>query len=498
MFRRILSSVHKILGVGLCALFLMWFLSGFVMIFHGFPKVTSQDRMEKQQTLSCDVVRPQSLKQLCVDTVKLNSLSLTMYLDRPIFNLQSKGLSAKIYADSLTPVEEIDAKDIDQLVKTWNTTSIKKVDTLWKSDQWLMPRRLTKEAPVYKYYFEDQQNSELYISSVSGDVLQYTSREERIWAWLGVIPHWVYFTPLRQNQPVWIEFVKWTSGVSCIMCLSGMILAIRLLWRSRKNGFKCPYKKRWYRWHYISGLLFGVFAITFAFSGLMSLTSLPDWLKKKPKNMVEDTRPTRRNMRGASSLELEKFKLDYRLLITELEDVKSIEWATYQGKPYYKVSTLDDQQNISASDSLTISPFVLTEDMIREGIQQIYGDSVSYSIELITEHNDEYYNRRKRIAPLPAYKVTVHNDLNTHHYYSPETLSQQRFDDNSRVQGFLYGGLHSFNFKFLMDRPWLWNIIMFSTMIGGTFLSLTGLVLSCRWINRKRRKLLNKIIKNKV
>ncbi len=498
MFKRILSNVHKILGVALSVLFLMWFLSGFVMIFHGFPKVTIQDRLEKQQTLSPNLPDAECLGRLFIDTMKVSSLALDMHLDRPVFSVQNKSMSNRIYADSLTPVEKLESEDIQQLVKQWNTSSVEKVDTLWESDQWLMPRKLTKDAPVYKYSFADEQSHELYISSVSGSVLQYTNREERIWAWLGVIPHWVYFTPLRQNQPVWIEFVKWTSGISCIMCLSGMILAIRLLWRSRKKGFKCPYKKRWYRWHYISGLIFGVFAITFAFSGLMSLTSLPDWLKKKPKNKVENTQSMRGSMRGASAINLNEFKLDYRLLISEFEDVKSLEWATYQGKPYYKVATLNDQLNIAASDSLNIRPFVLTESVIHEGIKQIYGDSISYTVDLITEHDEQYYDRRKRKAPLPAYRVIVHDELNTRHYYSLETLSQQRYDDNSRVQGVLYGGLHSFNFKFLMDRPWLWNIIMFSTMIGGTFLSLTGLVLSFKWINRKRRKLLNKIIKNKV
>lgn len=78
--------------------------------------------------------------------------------------------------------------------------------------------------------------------------------------------------------------------------------------------------------------------------------------------------------------------------------------------------------------------------------------------------------------------------MHTHLYYDPENISQRRIDDDGRTRRFLYSGLHSLNIKYLTDRPILWNIVMFTLMIGGTFLSLTGVVLSVKWILRKIKK----------
>ena len=95
---------------------------------------------------------------------------------------------------------------------------------------------------------------------------------------------------------------------------------------------------------------------------------------------------------------------------------------------------------------------------------------------------------KKERNPLPVYRVIVDDDMHTHLYYDPENISQRRIDDDGRTRRFLYSGLHSLNIKYLTDRPILWNIVMFTLMIGGTFLSLTGVVLSVKWILRKIKK----------
>ena len=104
------------------------------------------------------------------------------------------------------------------------------------------------------------------------------------------------------------------------------------------------------------------------------------------------------------------------------------------------------------------------------------------------EHDQYYYNGRKSKAPLPVYRVILDDELYTRYYYNPQTLSQRRTDDNSRLRHFLYGGLHSLNFRFLTDRPVLWNIVMFTLLAGGTLLSFTGVLLSVKWIKRKIKK----------
>ncbi len=41
---KLMYSIHRILGTLLCILFLMWFLSAFVMMYHRFPRVSTKER----------------------------------------------------------------------------------------------------------------------------------------------------------------------------------------------------------------------------------------------------------------------------------------------------------------------------------------------------------------------------------------------------------------------------------------------------------------------
>lgn len=489
MFKRILLNIHKVLGLILCLLFFMWFISGFVMIYHGFPKVSSQDRLKIKEVINGDLKGVEELIQTLPDTAILSGLSVDMYLGSPTFHLRGKAVPNLLQADSLSVPPLVSSRDIQQIVRRINTAPIQQIDTLYESDQWLMPRRLTKETPVLKFYYADEDKHQLYISMHDGNVVQYTNQEQRFWAWLGAIPHWVYFTSLRQNHSLWMDFVIWTSGVGSIMCLVGLVLAIRVLWRSRRQQFKTPYKKWWHKWHYLSGLVFGFFAMTFAFSGLMSMTSLPSWLVKKPK--VEQTLPQNRVNNRSKSLDLSTYLLDYRLLSDQIQGIKQIEWGSFLGHPIYKVYTDNDIVHIDASDSISVRSFVLTEKMVDKTVSSSLSNGLTYCLEVLNQEDDYYFGRKKSRLTFPVYRVIVDDELHTRYYYNPKTLSVQHIDDNTRLRRFLYNGLHSLHFKFLTDRPWLWNIAMFTLMIGGTFLSLTGVILSFKWLRRKLRKYTN-------
>lgn len=492
--RTIFSGIHRILGLLLCALFLMWFVSGIVMIYHGFPRASQEYKIARQQPLGQLSISMDSLYHLAPDSVKLQSMSIEMRFDRPIIRFSGKGIPGPFYIDSIEPIEAFDENVRTQIIQLWCDAPVLRIDTLQQVDQWIPFGRLNEEMPVYKYHFADEAKHQLYMTSRDGRVLQFTDKESRFWAWLGAIPHWVYFTSLRQHQTLWIESVKWAAGIGCIMCLVGIGLALAVYFKKTASGqFHIPYKKRWIRWHFISGLAFGLFAITFAFSGMMSLMDIPDWLKKKPKGKVEQ-RTSPRFFRNAPMLPIDTYQLDYRKLLSDatIDSIKSITWSSWNEYPYYKVRTNQEKLNIDASDSTRIAPFHLTEEMICADIQRQLGDSAVWKIDLLTQEDEDYFGRKKERVPLPVYRVIVEDELHTRFYYHPETLMQRRIDDNSRTRSFLYGGLHSLHIKFLTDRPVLWNIVMYVLLLGGTFLSLTGVVLSVKWIIRKINKTLNK------
>ena len=60
-------------------------------------------------------------------------------------------------------------------------------------DQWTVGGAGRGQRPLYKYSWPDGQQA--YVSGVTADVVQYTTTSSRFWAYLGAIPHWLYFTP---------------------------------------------------------------------------------------------------------------------------------------------------------------------------------------------------------------------------------------------------------------------------------------------------------------
>jgi hypothetical protein len=94
-------------------------------------------------------------------------------------------------------------------------------------------------------------------------VVLATTRRDRTLAWIGVIPHWMYFSWLRVNQPLWYQIVVWTSAISCVVALLGLVLGVTQWRRTRpfRLAAAVPYTG-WMRWHYLSGAVFGVFALT--------------------------------------------------------------------------------------------------------------------------------------------------------------------------------------------------------------------------------------------
>lgn len=487
MIRKIVFNIHLILGLLLCVLFLMWFLSGFVMIYHSFPRASQEYKLQRQQPLQGALPAIDSIIAYVPDSAKLQSLSIEMRFDRPVVSFRGKDVPGDKYLDTLEPVEDFNEEVRQKIISLWCDASVHRIDTLQEVDQWIPFGRLSEEMPIYKYYFDDPEQHQLYMTSRDGRVLQFTDKNSRFWAWLGAIPHWVYFTSLRQHQTAWIEFVKWAAGIGCIMCFAGLWLGIQDWWKQRKLGyFRSPYRKSWYKWHFISGVCFGLFAITFAFSGLMSLTDMPDWMKKAPKEKQKQMFSGR--FRQDSMLPVEAYALDYRTVLSTSDSIKRITWSSWRRNPYYKIRMNNTVQNIDSSDTISVRPFRLTEEMIRMDVRQQFGDSVRWKMDLLSEYDADYYGKKKERNPLPVYRVIVDDDMHTHLYYDPENISQRRIDDDGRTRRFLYSGLHSLNIKYLTDRPILWNIVMFTLMIGGTFLSLTGVVLSVKWILRKVKK----------
>ncbi len=102
-----------------------------------------------------------------------------------------------------------------------------------------------------------------------------TTRASRALAWIAAIPHWLYFAPLRLNDAVWRQVVLWLSGLAVVSAIIGLVLGVIQFrpstpFRFSRIGSYIPYAG-WMRWHYLTGIVFGVFTVTWAFSGMLSM-----------------------------------------------------------------------------------------------------------------------------------------------------------------------------------------------------------------------------------
>lgn len=471
-------SCHRILGTLLSILFLVWFLSGMVMIFHTFPRVSQQDRLSKKDYLPTDMPALSQIIAQMPSSQLITAISVENYQGKPVFRICADKKEYAITADGL-PLPEANTSDQIRLTASlWCDQPVLKVDTLYTLDQWIPFGQLKKDLPVYKFIFDDAAKHQLHISSVSGDVLQFTDRNSRFWAWMGAIPHWIYFTRLRQDLTLWKDTVIWLSGIGSIMCLLGIGLgAHRWIQARRRHRNISPYKKSLYKWHHLTGLIFGSFAFTFVFSGMMSLAAVPQWISKP------STQNTVARIWQNSESDRTGYPLDYRVLLTEYpKKIKQIRWENFNEKPCYVLSFDSATVFIDASRNIPV-PLNLNESEIIAAIRGIHGEAKINKSELLTDF-DTYYVSRKNRLDLPVWKVSVADADNSCYYINPKNGQFRYINDTSRWRHWMYPALHSFSIDGIVQYGWLWNLLMWSSLIGGTILSLTGVFLGLKYIKR--------------
>jgi len=163
---KLMLTIHRILGSLLSILFLVWFLSGLVMIYHTFPRADRADKRAKMDYLEVTDLPPlQSIKDRLPEGEPIKSITLNSYLGQTVFHIRTDKNSYDIPADSTETLPVIDGNRIRKTASLWCTAPVEKVDTLYALDQWIPFGNLKKEFPIYKFHFADQEQHQLYLSS---------------------------------------------------------------------------------------------------------------------------------------------------------------------------------------------------------------------------------------------------------------------------------------------------------------------------------------------
>ncbi len=351
--------------------------------------------------------------------------------------------------------------------------------------QWTLQNRIPDLQPLWKFSWPDGQ--QLYVSQANGDVIQYTTSASRIGAYFGAIPHWLYFTPLRRNGPAWNNVVVWSSGIATVAAILGMVIGVWMYSpskRYRRDGAPAsiPYRG-WKRWHAIIGLIVGAGAVTWAFSGLLSMEPFPE----------RDDRGSRRNqqsimqaLRGRAPLEKFAAK-DPRVALAQLAGlpVKDLELTAFAGEPAYFATIAPGDTRIVPVNGEPRRE--LDSRRIADIVTRVAGPLGGATVSVLSQY-DRYYLDRDRQAPLPVVLVELQDPGRSRYYIDPKSARVVGgYSSSNFMDRWLYHGLHSMNFPWLYNYRPAWDIVVASFMFGGTALAVTSLVLAWQVLGRKLR-----------
>ena len=502
--RKFAIFCHRWMGVAFCLLFTWWFVSAVFMMYWDFPAVRGADRLRHAQLLDASRIRvspEQAYKVLGFDFPP-DQVRLAMFDGRPAYWFGAIPDQVIVYADDGTPQDGYPPELNLRTAAAWagQPAQQAKLEDIREPDQWTVAGALRDLRPLVKYSWPDGQ--QVYVAGASGQVMQYTTRASRLGAWLGPIPHWLYFTPLRKNGELWSRIVIWLSGIGTVMAISGLIVGVLVYSPSKRYRYaggpaSIPYSGA-KRLHMIFGLFFGIDAGTWAFSGMLSMEPFPKLAAGRPATEMEDR--ISYALRG-DSVELAPFseKLPAAALAAAPATlkVKELELVSVAGRPAY--IAFDDRRNSWVVPVRGDPAAVFASDPIVDAIGNAVLPAALAEVRIVSRY-EAYYVDRNGERPLPVLFVSVAAKGEGRgrqgsggavseaagFYIDPHTAQiVARRNPGGWFNRWLYHGLHSLDFPCLYNHRPAWDIVVLALLAGGTTLCITSAILAWKLVRRK-------------
>jgi hypothetical protein len=270
-----LVLLHRWLGVGFCLLFAMWFASGIVMHFVPFPSLMEMERFAGLLPIDVSQLRHGPDEAVAASHIQdARRVRLIQRADGPVYIVSGSSRPAALHAADLSNGAVTSGPAALEIAKAHarqRGIDVARADIAGVADydQWSVPNGYDDHRPLYRIAVNDPAGTELYVSSTTGEVVLGTTRDERVWNYLGSVVHWIYPTVLRSNWWAWDKVVWTLSLVAMIGAITGVVLGIIKLQVSRA-GIGSPFRG-WHGWHHILGLFTATFVVTWIFSGWLSM-----------------------------------------------------------------------------------------------------------------------------------------------------------------------------------------------------------------------------------
>jgi hypothetical protein len=482
------------MGVAFCLLFAWWFISGMFMMYWDYPSVGAEDRLERASPLDASQIQlspQQAFARLGMDQDP-SSIRLTTFDNRPVYRFRAGRGQSTVYADSGEVLSEFPPELNLRTAAAWTgqPAGASRVEILTEPDQWTLEGSFRNIKPVAKYSWPDGEH--VYIAQNTGEVVQYTTTSSRLFAYLGAIPHWLYFTPLRKNGPLWSKIVIWCSGIATVAALMGLIVGISMYspskrYRLQGSATSVPYTGQ-KRLHMIFGLFFGIVACTWTFSGMLSMDPFPiggQDTAGRGKGGAARIPGALRGGRFQMASYAAKSPRDALVQLAPDFGVKELELTSFAGQPVYLATAGPGKTRIVPVQGEPVPEFDRARiiDVVAKAVQP-----VALAASGVMTQYDAYYLDKNRQRPLPVVYIQLKDELNSRVYIDPKTakvVGSHSSTTEAWVTRWLYHGLHSVNFPWLYNHRPAWDVVVLTLMLGGTTLCVTSVIIGFQLLRRK-------------
>lgn len=515
-WRRVLIYAHRWLGIAGSLVFLVWFVSGVVMMYERMPRLTAEERLARLPPVdwsSANVIPAVAAAAL---PERPDRFRAGMLLGRPVYRFLADGSWTTVFADDGQTLQRLSEAESLAIVRSWwpqHERTLHYAGYVTSPDQWLLDGGLPRFLPMHRIALGDSAGTFIYVSERTGEPVMKTTARGRTWGYLGAVLHWTYFTPVRKQQTLWRYSIVSAALIGCVMCLSGLVLGIwrfslSARYRIKRLHSHSPYAGLMW-WHHYAGLLFGLFSFTWALSGALSLT---------PWDWTPSTAPLPAQMAAVAGgpLRIETVSID-RLRqawheFAEYFEPKELDVAQFQGRPFALAYRPDRRSMGRAADPdvraihsahLAIEHRLIWLDRHERGVFSRFDDEAVVTAAgtnmvdaAISDMQwlhmyDAYYYDRWATKPLPVLRVRYADPRQTWLYLDPQSGSiALRYERRSRANRWLYHGLHSFDFPSLYFRRPLWDVLLIVLSTGGIVLTVTTMWPAFRRLRRHVRRVI--------
>lgn len=484
--KRSLFLVHRWFGVFMCSLFALWFATGVIMMYVEYPELTEEERLATLPSIDFGRVTLSAKQAVAASGLhgQLAAVSLASAGARPAYRIRSdQGEVIVVYADDgLLVAGRSPAVALATVQHSGFAAPdvAPRYDGLINVDQWTVSTVLDEHRPLHRVIVGDARGTVVYVSSSTGQIVRDTDRVERLWNWIGSTIHWIYPFELRRHGEIWSNLLIYLSVAGIVSVATGAVIGfLRLRVSRRYRGNRVSPYAGVGKWHHLLGLLGLVFLSTFIFSGLMSMS--PWGLFDSANSEAEQIR----RYTGGSIDSLGVFPPLERPALGSDDNVKEVEWRLIAGMGHLVFSrSAQDREVVIAGLRGSEAQLELRRRIQRAAPAFLPGVAMLEGA-LVESYDNYYYSRHNRYRPLPAYRVRFNDAESTWFYVDLRTGGVVlRYTTAARVQRWLYNGLHSLDFWFLIRQGVIWDGTVIVVCILGSLFAATAVALGWRRVVR--------------